>query len=172
MRNRVLILMVFFVPLLMSACTGGPKSEATHYSERMPDQIGAFRLNDKRVELSPEAVSNIGHVTLNYELKSSGNIYVVFNTYGSESAADVAYDGRLRDLKLMGAVFSTDNVPRYKAMSRAQVTDMAGGQLAIFKGSTIIIEVQYIKADPDSTIADEDWAAALTAVRDVAESLR
>lgn len=172
MRPKVLSVILFLMPFLVSACIGGPKSEANKYAERMPDTIGTFRLDDDPVELSAEAVSNTGHVTLNYEIRNSDNLAVVFNTYGSDSATDVAYESRLRDLRLTGAEFSTDSVVRYKALPRAEVAEMPGGRLAIFKGEKILIEVTYLKSEADSAISDEDWEAALNAVRDVAESLR
>lgn len=173
MRNKLFLLFVLAMPLMITACESGPKAEARRYADRMPDRIGSFSLEeDETIELTAEAVGSSGHVTLVYEADDVGTIYVSFDAYGTESAAEVASASRQRDWRLMGVAFETNRAPRYRVLSRADVADLPGGRLAIFDSETIIIEVQFIKDNAEATIADDDWTAALTAVRDVAESLR
>jgi hypothetical protein len=170
--RKFFAVILFSIPLYLSACQGSPKAEAKKYADRMPDSMGVYRLEeDKTIELSNEAIGNTGHITLVYEANDIGEIDVVIESFGTESAAEVALAKRDRELRLMGMEFDSDRVPRYKIFPRADVATMPNGRLAIFSHKTVVIEVQFIKADPEAEITDEDWDAVLTAIREVGEKV-
>ena len=177
MRKLVpLGLIILILSLGLSACGGGPKSDAKKYAERFPEKIGIFRLEDNRtIELTIESVDNVGHVTLEYS-NSAGALYIVIDTYSTESSTEVAYSRRMRDLQLLGVQFERDQVVRYKMFKTIQTAEMPNGKLALFtkdtkkSNRTVIIEVQYIKDSPDSELTAEEWEEVLTTVRDVGES--
>ena len=177
MRKLVpLGLIILILSLGLSACGGGPKSDAKRYAERFPEKIGIFSFEDNRtVELTVESVDNVGHMTLEYS-NSTGALYIVIDTYSTESATEVAYSRRLRDLQLLGVTFERDQIVRYKMFKTIQTAEMPNGKLALFTKDTkesnrnVIIEVQFIKADPDSELTEEEWEDVLTTIRDVGES--
>ncbi|MBI5928907.1 MAG: hypothetical protein HY862_06340 [Chloroflexi bacterium] len=171
-RTPSIIILLIAITVFVAAC-GGPKSQAKEFSKRMPERVGLFTLNeDKTLELSAESVGSTGHVTLTYEARNLAEVYIVIDVYGTESAADVAESRRERDLRLMGAVFETDRQPRYKEYPAAQISNLPGGRVAIFRKDQIVIEVQYIPATLGSAIADTNWLPFLEAVRNAGESLR
>lgn len=169
-------LIIIIFSLSLSACGGGPKADASRYAERFPDRLGIFRLEDNRtVELSVESVDNVGHITLEYS-NSAGALYIVIDTFSTESSTDVAYSRRMRDLELLGVQFERNQVVRYKMFKTIQTAEMPNGKLALFtkdtkqSNRTVIIEVQFIKDDPESELTDEEWEEVLTTIRDVGES--
>ena len=167
MRKLVFFLVIF--PLIATACINSSKQQARKYGERMPERIGVFSQEDV-IELTEEAVSDKGHMTLVYE-GNAGEVYVVIDIYGTDPAAEVAVERRNRDLRLMGLELETDRVPRYSKFGRADIVEMPNGRIAIFSDKNVVIEVQYIKADDESEISDDDWTAFLTAVREVGDNL-
>lgn len=171
-------LLIILFSLVLSACNGGPKSDAKRYADRFPEKIGIFDFEDNRtVELTIESIDNVGHVTLEYS-DSAGALYIVIDTYSTESATDVAYSRRMRDLELLGFAFERNQVIRYKVFKTIQTADAPNGKIAFLtkdtkeSNRTIIIEVQYIKADPDSELTEEEWETILNTVRDVGESFK
>ncbi len=169
-------LIIIIFSLALSACGGGPKADAKHYAERFPDKIGIFRLEDNRtVELTVESVDNVGHITLEYS-NSAGALYIVIDTFSTESSTEVAYSRRMRDLQLLGVQFERNQVVRYKMFKTIQTAEMPNGKLALFtkdtkqSNRTVIIEVEFIKDSPDSELTDEEWDEVLTTIRDVGES--
>lgn len=168
MRKLVFIIVLF--PLLAAACINSSKQEARRYGERMPERIGVYSQEDI-IELTDEAVSDKGHMTLVYEANNIGEVFIVIDIYGTEPAADVAVERRNRELRLMGLEIETDRVPRYSKFGRADVVQMPNGRLAMFSDRNIVIEVQFIKDNPDAEISHEDWEAFLTAVREVGDNL-
>jgi hypothetical protein len=173
MRKSLFALTLLLIPVFLTACARGPKSKADDYAERMPEEIGSFKLDeDRTVKLSAEAIGNTGSIALMYESGDVGEVYVVIETYGTESAAEVALEKRMRDLRLYGADFSSDRVAKYKVFPRVDVTEMPNGRVAFFSYKAAVLEVQYIKAAPEATISEEDWDAILTAVREVGETQR
>lgn len=179
MRKLVpLGLIILILALSLSACGGGPKSAAKHYAERFPEKLGIFRFEDNRtVELTVESVDNVGHITLEYS-HNAGALYIVIDTYSTESSTEVAYNRRMRDLQLMGVQFDSDRAVRYKVFSTIQTAEMPNGKLALFtkdtkqSNRTVIIEVQFIKDDPESELTDEEWEEVLTTIRDVGETFK
>jgi hypothetical protein len=166
---RKLVLFIFLFPLIATACINSSKQEARRYGERMPDRIGTYSQEDI-IELTEEAVSDKGHMTLVYEA-SDGEVFVVIDVYGTEPAAEVAVERRVRDLRLMGLELETDRVARYSKFGRADIIEMPNGRLAMFNDKNVVIEVQFIKAEPDTDVSDDDWTAFLTAVREVGDSV-
>lgn len=172
MRRTLFLLLLISISIGASAC-GSPKSRAKDFSERMPDEIGAFSLDeDATIELSAESVGSTGHVTLTYEARDLAEVYVVIDVYGTESAANVAVNRHQRDLRLLGAAFETDRQPRFKEYPAAQISNLPNGRIAIFQNDQVVVEVQYIPTEVGATIEDTDWLPFLEAVRNAGESLR
>lgn len=167
MRKLVFFIVIF--PLLATACINSSKKEARRYGERMPERIGSFSQEDV-IELTEDAVSDKGHMTLVYE-DDAGQVFIVIDVYGTDPAAQIAVERRFRDLRLMGTEFETERVAQYQKFGRADIAEMPNGRLAVFSDRKIVIEVQFIKNDPEADIVDEDWDAFLTAVREVGDSV-
>lgn len=149
--------------LFLSACGPSPKARANKYAERMPDVIGEFRREDARVELTAEAIGSTGHVTLLYAQRAVGELYVVIDVYGTESAANVAIARRERDFRLLGYTFDTDRQGRAMV---ARIAELPQGRIAIFQNDEVVIELEYIR-EPDAEMDEASWEAFLTAIRTV-----
>jgi hypothetical protein len=172
----VLGIVLLLGAVVMSACVASPKADADRYADRFPPRLGVFQQEGNRtVKLTAEAVDNVGHVTLGYEARNLGELYVVIDTYGTESAMEVAYNRRLRDLRLAGAMIEVDRAPRYKVFPRIDIAEMPSGRVALFVKATnqsnrrVIIEAQFIKDDPDVELDDEVWDEVITLIREIGE---
>ncbi|NDJ86679.1 MAG: hypothetical protein GYB66_12400 [Chloroflexi bacterium] len=169
MRTKMTFLAVILAILFGSAaCDSGPKAKAREFADRFPETIGEFDRDDDRIELTAEAMGNTGHVTLTYEQRNAGIVYVVIDTYGTETAAEVAMARRERELLLMGYEIDTDRQPR--ALT-ASVVELPLGRVAIFERDEMIIEVQYLKEDSETAIDEASWEAFLDTVRLVDQAL-
>ena len=157
------VLGVLVIALLLAACGPSPKARANKYAERMPDVVGEFRKEDFRVELTAEAIGSTGHVSLLYTQPAVGDLYVVIDTYGTESAANVAVARRERDFRLQGYTFDTDRQGRALV---ARIAELPQGRIAIFQNDEVVIELEYIR-EADAEMDEASWEAFLTAVRTV-----
>lgn len=161
-------LMIILASLALTACGPSPKARAKQYADRMPDEIGEFDKEDRRVELSAEAIDSIGHVTVWYSHRSLGEVYVVIDAYGTKSAADVAIARRERDWRLLGYEFDTDRKAR---LLTATVADLPQGRIGILQDNEVLIEIQYIR-NGDEELDEASWDAFLATVRRVDQAIR
>jgi hypothetical protein len=167
-RVHGFIIIFMVVPLVIGACGASPKSQANKFAERMPEEIGAFELEvDDRIELTAESIGSTGHITLHYT-SSSGEVYVVIDVYGTEAAAEVAVEGRYRDLRLLGYVFDTNRSPR---ALNAEIADLPQGRVAIFERDEAIIEVQYLKEAREDDLDEASWELFLENIREIDANL-
>ncbi len=163
MRRSYGLLMVLV--LLVAACGGSPKAKAREFAERLPEQIGEFRQEDNRVELTAEAIGSTGHVTVLYTQRNVAEVYIVIDTFGTKSAADVALARRQRDLRLMGYEFDINR----RGSPTAQIADLSQGRIAIFQRDDMLIEIQYIKLGDE--VDEDSWEFFINTIRAVDESL-
>ena len=163
------IILLSVILVLLSGCGASPKAEANQFAERMPEEIGAFELEpDDRIELTAESIGSTGHVTLHYTSRNSGEVFVVIDVYGTETAAKVAVERRYRDLRLLGYSFETNRKPR---ALNAEITDLPQGRIAVFERDKAVIEVQYLKDAPEEGIDEDSWELFLDSIRMVDQNL-
>lgn len=160
-RLRYYLIALLALTLTVSACGTGPKDRARDLVQYLPEEIGAWEL-DERTELLTSTITSRGHITLAYEGPDDALAFIVIEAHPSVDAADVAALERERTLLLDGLAFEADRAPQ---QATAQIAQTERARIALFHEDDITVEVNTLAAEGEDPISDDDFTALLDAVR-------
>lgn len=165
MRRAGMICILLLV--LLPACRPDPKSQAAEWAKRFPEEAGDWEADDDVLELTPENISNVGHVTLTYEGDEDSFAYISVDVYATETAAEVALAEKLRNWQLQGARFEEFEFEAERGTPLFNETiDIAafpGGRLAYRQEKNTLFTLSVIPAEP-SEVPDEAFIPLLETI--------
>jgi hypothetical protein len=149
--------------LVLAACGPSPKARADEFIKYLPATIGDWSRNDKQtVKLLSSTVSSEGHVIMFYSGPGDATAYIDIKTHPSLDAAQVTIADRERELTLRGLELSKDRAPRQVT---ADIGQDARVRYALLQNEEIVVEIDALAANADSSVSDDAFDQLLTAVR-------
>ncbi len=161
-RLLSLILVGIALALAVSAC-GTPKDRAEKFLKYLPQRTETWKLDARHsVKLLTSTVTSKGHAIQIYEGPHDLLAYVVVEVYPTEDAADVAAAEIERAWRLQGLTPEKD---RAQGQVTAKVAQTELVRYALFVDGDVVVEVDAIAPNAETTVSDEAFAELLTMVR-------
>ncbi|MBZ0306519.1 MAG: hypothetical protein K8I82_10675 [Anaerolineae bacterium] len=158
---------LIFLLVMLAACRPDPKSKASDWANRFPEEIGNWEADDDRLELTPENASSFGHVTLTYEGEDDALAFISVDVYATETAANVALNEKVRNWQLQGIRFETER----PGGERVDIATFPGGTLAYMQSKDTVVTLTILPPDPaESEISEEEIEVLLETLVEVVKN--